>query len=173
MNVFVFFLFLIPIFFGCSNENQVIDNFKSVHDQQSSNVIITLTKKGNITAKIEAELMKKNNQNLKLELKNNVKVDLYDDDFNHKSIINSQYAIIDEKENKINAYDNVRVISNDGKQLKADSLLWDNNEDRIFTNSNLQFITADTDTLYGQGFESNIDLTDWIIFQPKGSINNE
>jgi len=173
MNVFVFFLFLILIFFGCSNENQVIDNFKSVHDQQSSNVIITLTKKGNITAKIEAELMKKNNQNLKLELKNNVKVDLYDDDFNHKSIINSQYAIVDEKENKINAYDNVQVISNDGKQLKADSLLWDNNEDRIFTNSNLQFITADTDTLYGQGFESNIDLTDWIIFQPKGSINNE
>ena len=92
---------------------------------------------------------------------------------NHKSIINSQYAIVDEKENKINAYDNVQVISNDGKQLKADSLLWDNNEDRIFTNSNLQFITADTDTLYGQGFESNIDLTDWIIFQPKGSINNE
>tara|TARA_Y100000768_G_scaffold359413_1_gene315906 strand:- start:10587 stop:11108 length:522 start_codon:yes stop_codon:yes gene_type:complete len=173
MNAFVFFLFLIPILFGCSKENQVINNYKSVHDQQSSNVIITLTKKGNITAKIEAELMKKNNQNLKLELKNNVKVDLYDDDFNHKSIINSQYAIVDEKENKINAYDNVQVISNDGKQLKADSLLWDNNEDRIFTNSNLQFITADTDTLYGKGFESNIDLTDWIIFQPKGSINNE
>ena len=173
MNPFILVLFITQIFFGCAKENQNISTYESVHDQQSSDVVITLTKKGNITAKIEAKLMKKNNQNLKLELKENVKIDLFDENFKHKSIIRSGYAIVDEKENKINAYDNVQVVSNDGKLLKADSLLWDNSEDKIFTESNLQFITSNTDTLYGRGFESNIDLTDWIIYKPKGSISNE
>ena len=81
--------------------------------------------------------------------------------------------MVNEKENRIKAYGNVEVISNDGKVLKTDSLSWDNNSDKIYTNSNLEFITSNTDTLYGTGFESNIDLTDWNILKPKGSIKND
>jgi hypothetical protein len=55
----------------------------------------------------------------------------------------------------------------------TDSLLWDNSSDKIFTEATLEFITSDTDTFYGTGFESNIDLTDWNILNPRGSINNE
>ena len=45
--------------------------------------------------------------------------------------------------------------------------------DRIYTDANLEFITSNTDTLYGNGFESNIDLTEWSILKPKGSIKND
>ena len=55
----------------------------------------------------------------------------------------------------------------------TDSLTWDNNSDKIYTDANLTFITSDTDTLYGTGFKSNIDLTDWNILQPRGRINND
>ena len=166
-------IFSVLFLISCS-ENDTIDEIsKDVHDQLSTNVEITLTKKGNITATINSEILKKNNQSFQLELYNNVNVNLFDENFEHKSLIKSQSAMVNEKENRMKAYGNVVVISNDGKILMTDSLSWDNNSDKIYTNANLEFITSDTDTLYGTGFESNIDLTDWNILKPRGSINND
>ena len=166
-------IFSILFLISCS-ENDTIDVIsKDVHDQLSTNVEITLTKKGNITPTIDSEILKKNNQSLQLELYNNVNVNLFDENFEHKSLIKSQSAMVNEKENRMKAYGNVVVISNDGKILMTDSLSWDNNSDKIYTNANLEFITSETDTLYGTGFESNIDLTDWNILKPRGSINND
>ena len=166
-------IFLMLFFVSCS-KNEVINNVeKDVHDQLSTNVEITLTKKGNITAKIKSEILQKNNQSLQLELYDNVNVDLFDEDFQHKSLIKSQSAMVNEKDNTIKAYGSVMVISNDGKILMTDSLTWDNNSDKIYTDANLEFVTSDTDTLYGTGFKSNIDLTDWNILQPRGRINND
>ena len=168
-------LIFISVFFSIScSKNDFTDNFeKDIHDQLSTNVEITLTKKGNVTAKIKSEVLKKNNQSLQLELFDNVNVDLFDENFQQKSLIKSQSAIVNEKENKIKAYGNVVVISDDGKILMTDSLTWDNNSDKIYTDANLEFITSDSDTLYGTGFKSNIDLTNWNILQPRGRINND
>ena len=168
-------LTFLSIFFliSCS-KNDFTDNFeKDVHDQLSTNVEITLTKKGNITAKIKSEILKKNNQSLQLELFDNVNVDLFDENFQQKSLIKSQSAMVNEKQTRIKAYGSVVVISDDGKILMTDSLTWDNNSDKIYTDANLEFITSDSDTLYGTGFKSNIDLTNWNILQPRGRINNE
>ena len=168
-------LIFISVFFSIScSKNDFTDNFeKDIHDQLSTNVEITLTKKGNVTAKIKSEVLKKNNQSLRLELFDNVNVDLFDENFQQKSLIKSQSAMVNEKENKIKAYGSVVVISDDGKILMTDSLTWDNNSDKIYTDSNLEFITSDSDTLYGTGFKSNIDLTNWKILQPRGRINND
>ena len=168
-------LIFISVFFSNScSKNDFTDNFeKDIHDQLSTNVEITLTKKGNVTAKIKSEVLKKNNQSLQLELFDNVNVDLFDENFKQKSLIKSQSAIVNEKENKIKAYGSVVVISDDGKILMTDSLTWDNNSDKIYTDANLEFITSDSDTLYGTGFKSNIDLTNWNILQPRGRINND
>jgi|TARA_Y100000817_G_scaffold4783_1_gene4122 LPS export ABC transporter protein LptC len=168
-------LIFISVFFSIScSKNDFTDNFeKDIHDQLSTNVEITLTKKGNVTAKIKSEVLKKNNQSLQLELFDNVNVDLFDENFQQKSLIKSQSAMVNEKENKIKAYGSVVVISDDGKILMTDSLTWDNNSDKIYTDSNLEFITSDSDTLYGTGFKSNIDLTNWNILQPRGRINND
>ena len=166
-------IFSVLFLISCSKNDTIDEISKDVHDQLSTNVEITLTKKGNITAKIKSEILKKNNQTLQLELYDNVNVDLFDEDFQHKSLIKSQSAMVNEKENRIKAYGSVMVISNDGKILMTDSLTWDNNSDKIYTDANLEFVTSDTDTLYGTGFKSNIDLTDWNILQPRGRINND
>jgi hypothetical protein len=52
-------------------------------------------------------------------------------------------------------------------------LLWNNKVDKIFTDSELIFISGNLDTLYGKGFQSNIDLTEWKIYQPRGSVRDE
>ena len=117
--------------------------------------------------------MERNDNSLELKLTDNVNVDLYDDNYQHSSLITSNYAFVSETENKINAFGDVIVAADNGQQLWTDSLLWDNKADKIFTNASLTFISGNLDTLYGTGFESNIDLTNWKITKPRGSINDE
>ncbi len=168
-----YYLILLLIFMGCTKTYDSQEPIEDIHNQISTDVEITLTEQGNMKALIKSQVLERDDGNSQLKLKDNVKVDLYDDDYQHSSLITSHYAFINEKENKINAFGDVIVVADNGQQLFTDSLLWDNKLDKIFTDASLTFISGNLDTLYGTGFESNIDLTNWKITKPKGSINNE
>ncbi|MDC0654275.1 LPS export ABC transporter periplasmic protein LptC [Candidatus Marinimicrobia bacterium] len=168
-----YYLLLFFILTSCSRSYEAEATLNDVHDQLSVDVEITLTEKGNIKALIKSKLLERNDNSLELKLTDNVNVDLYDDNYQHSSLITSNYAFVSETENKINAFGDVIVAADNGQQLWTDSLLWDNKADKIFTNASLTFISGNLDTLYGTGFESNIDLTNWKITKPKGSINDE
>ena len=134
MNYYYLVLFFILI--SCSKSYQTEVPVDNTHNQVSSDVEITLTEKGNIKALIKSKFLEQNNENLELKLTDDVNVDLYDNNYKHKSLITSQYAFVSEKENKINAFGNVVVSADNGQQLLTDSLLWDNKEDKIFTDAN-------------------------------------
>ena len=168
-----YYLLLFFILTSCSRSYEAEASLNDVHDQLSVDVEITLTEKGNIKALINSKLLERNDNSLELKLTDNVNVDLYDDNYQHLSLITSNYAFVSETENKINAFGDVIVAADNGQQLWTDSLLWDNKADKIFTNASLTFISGNLDTLYGTGFESNIDLTNWKIIKPRGSINDE
>ncbi len=168
-----YYLLLFFILTSCSRSYEAEASLNDVHDQLSVDVEITLTEKGNIKALINSKLLERNDNSLELKLTDNVNVDLYDDNYQHSSLITSNYAFVSETENKINAFGDVIVAADNGQQLWTDSLLWDNKADKIFTNASLTFISGNLDTLYGTGFESNIDLTNWKITKPRGSINDE
>ena len=168
-----YYLLLFFILISCSRSYQNDTSVEDIHDQLSTNVEITLTEKGNIKALIKSRLLERNNENLELKLTDNVNVDLYDDNYEHTSLITSNYAFVSETENRIDAFGDVVVAADNGQQLWTDSLLWDNKADKISTDATLTFISENFDTLYGTGFESNIDLTDWKITKPRGSINND
>ncbi len=168
-----YYLLLFFILTSCSRSYEAEATLNDVHDQLSVDVEITLTEKGNIKALIKSKLLERNDNSLELKLTDNVNVDLYDDNYQHSSLITSNYAFVSETENKINAFGDVIVAADNGQQLWTDSLLWDNKADKIFTNASLTFISGNLDTLYGTGFESNIDLTHWKITKPRGSINDE
>ena len=168
-----YYLILFFILISCSRSYQVEELLDDIYDQLSVDVEITLTEQGNIKAIIKSKFLERNNENLELRLTDEVNVDLYDDSYQHTSLITSNYAFVSEQENKINAFGDVVVAADNGQQLWTDSLLWDNKADKIFTDASLTFISGNFDTLYGTGFESNIDLTNWKITKPRGSINNE
>ena len=170
MKYYLLFFFIL---IGCSKSYQTDAPVEDIHNQLSTDVEITLTEKGNIKAFIKSRLLERNNENLELKLTDNVNVDLYDDNYKHTSLITSNYAFVSEKENRIDALGDVVVAADNGQELWTDSLLWDNKADKIFTDATLTFISENSDTLYGMGFESNIDLTDWKITKPRGSISNE
>jgi len=170
MKYYLLFFFIL---ISCSRSYQTDTSVEDIHDQLSTDVEITLTEQGNIKALIKSRLLERNNENLELKLTDNVNVDLYDDNYEHTSLITSNYAFVSETENRMDAFGDVVVAADNGQQLWTDSLLWDNKADKISTDATLTFISGNFDTLYGTGFESNIDLTDWKITKPRGSINND
>ena len=106
----VFFFFI-----ACYNNDNVSEKTnESVHSQLSTDVEITLTEMGNVKALVTAELLEKNDTELVLQLTNNVVVDLYDTNYHHSSTVKSDYALVSEKENQINAFGNVIVKADNG-----------------------------------------------------------
>ena len=84
------------------------------------------------------------------------------------SVMHSDSATINEINNNFKAFGNVIVISDSGFTLYTEELLWDNSYNRIISNDSVMFTTEYEDTLYGLGFESDIDLSNWKILKPKG-----
>jgi len=73
----------------------------------------------------------------------------------------------DEQKEDVRAIGNVIVTSQQGLKLETGWLEWDNQRRRIITEDSVCFTTAQ-DTLYGVGFVSNRDLTNWEIGDPTG-----
>jgi len=74
---------------------------------------------------------------------------------------------IDDKRHLFTANGNVHVVSDSGMTLSTSILYWHENKEVIYTDQAI-VLTTDSDTLYGIGFESNSNLTDWTITQPTG-----
>ena len=60
---------------------------------------------------------------------------------------------------------NVYVVSDSGYTLTTNEILWDNRYKMIVAEDSVMFTTTKGDTLYGVGFESDMDLEQWRIFQ--------
>ena len=71
------------------------------------------------------------------------------------------------------AIGNVVVLSDSGVTLYTDTLSWDNVKEKVFTDDRVMFITEQKDTLYGIGFESDIELNNWKILKPTGVFQVE
>ena len=102
-------------------------------------------------------------------LKGSVKADFFDEEGMHISQLTSDSAHIDQKTNNLHAYGNVKVISDDSVKLFSNSILWDNHYKLITSHDSVMFTSSNNDTMYGVGFESDIDLTQWKIKKPRGT----
>ena len=73
----------------------------------------------------------------------------------------------------MHAYGDVKVISDDSVKLFSNSILWDNHYKLITSHDSVMFTSSDNDTMYGVGFESDMDLTKWKIKKPRGIKNSK
>ncbi|MDP6570024.1 MAG: LPS export ABC transporter periplasmic protein LptC [Candidatus Marinimicrobia bacterium] len=159
-------LFLIP---SCHKGNQNTDSGSSVEyvDNEIWNPIIILTRKENKVVEATADKLYKNNNEDAL-LVGRVKADFFDDNGFHSSILYSDSARINEASKNLKANGNVYVVSDSGYTLTTNEILWDNNYKMIVAEDSVMFTTSDGDTLYGVGFESDMDLEQWRISRPFG-----
>lgn len=164
-----FFLFLIII--GChrnveTNNGLTTESF--VENEIWQPKIVITRKEVKVVDASSEKLLKNTNEDALLI--GNVKVDFYNDAGEHLSILYSDSARINNKNNNLYATGNVIVISDSGYTLSAKELLWDNQYKLIVSKDSIMFTSTQEDTMYGVGFESDMDLTHIRIFRPHGSI---
>ena len=164
-----FKLILIILFFACSGKTEINESGSSeeLMENEIWNPFIILSREENkiVTAKSD-KLYKKSNEMALLV--GNVEADFFNELGDHRSILYSDSARINELSNNLHANGNVFVISDSGYTLTTSKILWDNRYRMIIAEDSVMFTTTDGDTLYGVGFESDMDLERWKISRPFG-----
>jgi len=159
-----------PLCISCSKmESSNNNSSEGVKENEIWNPMIILTREETKLLKVKSEKLYDKTNEMAL-LVGNVVVDFYNDEGNHISILYSDSARIDEQNNNLNANGNVYVISDSGYTLTTSELLWDNRYEMIVAEDSVMFTHPEGDTLYGIGFESEIDLERFKIFKPFGII---
>ena len=155
----LFPIILAVLFSSCNKQS--VENMNSregLPDQESWGVNIILTDQGIMRAKVESEHLEKYNEKEFILLNNNVKVDFFDANENHTSVLTSQQAEVNQKSNDMKAFGNVVVVSDSGITLYSETLSWESKDEKLQTKEEIMITTLDNDTLYGIGFESDSDL---------------
>ena len=168
INKILFFV-ISSLFLSCYNNTKNL-NTKSIQDYPDNfitNPKITIYKKNKLSLETTSDLLIKN-ESEDTKLKNNVTATFYNELGIKTSVLNSDSAIINEIDNSFNAFGNVKVISDSGFVLSTNSIYWDRNYNRVISNDSIRFTTEKNDTLYGLGFESDTDLSNWKILKPSG-----
>ena len=167
------YFFLLIFLIACqSNELQKSGQTRQGRpDAESWDAVITLTNKGAKRGVIRSGHLEKYNDNEFIMLDQNVDADFFDEEEVFTTNLKSLVAEIDEEEDFLVAIGNVVVVTDSGVTLFTDTLSWDNQKEKVFTSDSVIFITEKKDTLYGIGFESDIELNNWKILQPTGVFN--
>ena len=167
----ILLIIMFNIFISCSAPvvNGNYDEELVEHpDHESWDVRITITNAGIKRAYIEADYLKQYNDKNIISLEKNVNIDFYDADENPISNLSADKAEINERTNFLLAMNNIIIESDSGVTLFTDTLSWDNTRELIFTNDSVMITTESNDTLYGIGFESDVNMERWKILKPRG-----
>jgi len=162
---------MVILFMSCqSRDVNQVDMFSvsDFNENKISNPYIVISRDSIPLVKATSEILIKNEKSDAM-LRGKVKADFFDEDGLHISQLISDSARIDQKTNNLYAYGNVQVISDDSVKLFSNSILWDNHYNLITSHDSVMFTSSENDTMYGIGFESDMDLTKWKIKKPRGT----
>ena len=158
---------------GGNDSDKSLGKRSDFPDQESWNPVIVMTREAKKRAIVRSKHLAKYSDRQEIILNGNVDVDFFSDDEEHMSNLKSESAFVYEGNDNLLAIGNVIVKSDSGVTLFTDSLFWDNQSEKINSNDTVMLATELNDTLYGIGFESDIDLTRWKILNPWGVSSRE
>lgn len=137
-------------------------------DQESWESTIIISRRNRLVARAYSRRMIKYENRQVAHLLGDVKVDFYNEQGQHVSLLLADSAEFHLKTHKLSANGNVIIHSDSGLVLLTERLDWNDQYDMLYTNDSVTFASNESDTLYGIGFESDVDLTHWKIFHPRG-----
>ena len=101
-------------------------------------------------------------------LEESLRVDFFDDEQNHTSLLVAKHGRVNDATQDFVAYGNVVVVSDSGTTLKTDSLFWNNSTRKISTQAFVDIVSP-TEHIMGTGMESDQNLKNYKIFRVTGS----
>jgi LPS export ABC transporter protein LptC len=169
---FMLALFLVATT-SCENDLEkvhLVTNKEALPVETSTDLVIWYSDSARIKVKIEApELNRYDGESDYTELPQGVKVEFYDENMNVNSTLTSKYAIRKDAEQVMEARNDVVVVNVKGEKLNTEHLIWNEVSSKISSDEFVKITTPDK-IIFGNGFESNQDFTNYKIFNIKGTI---
>ena len=139
--------------------------------QTLSNAEILRSNNGNVQTRITApEINRYDGENARTEYPKGVTMEFFDNDKKVKTRLSAKYAIDIERKKQIIARNNVVIIDyQSGDTTYMETLVWDRDNKRIFSNNPLMSVNGQRVT-YGDGFVSDDKLENPKILRQRGTI---
>lgn len=159
---------------ACENNIEKIKAFSSPENLpvvEASNFETMFTDSGEVRFSLKAPKLLRFEGEGKpyVEFPEGIELVKYDEHQNIISSITADYAKQFEKEEKWEAKNNVVATNAQGDTLKTEHLIWEEKEERIYTEEFVRII-RDNQIITGIGFQSDQSLQNWRIKNPKGTI---
>lgn len=146
-------------------QEEAVTNIEEIEfpDQEGWNSTVISSRNGIVGAIIKYGHMERFKKRNIVEFDGGIVVDFYNEQGVHTSKLTSEQGRLDEATNNIEAFNNVIVVSDTGITLKTERVWWDNSREKIISDKFVTIITAENDTIQGDGFESDQNLENWIL----------
>ena len=168
---YIFSIVIVIFLFSCVTEDKetsLPNNAADYPDQESWDAIILITKEAHTVGHLKAgKIEKYSKKNITL-LKEHIKIDFYNEEGQHTSVLTSEGGKVFDNNQDMLAYGNVVVVSDSGMTLYTDTLKWDNKKQKIISDVPIMITTDEGDTLYGDSFISDPNLRNREIVNPHG-----
>ena len=167
------YLFAFVVLIACSSSDQIdLDDSVLIYENEIHNPHISIYQKEKVVINATAlKLLKDDGKDAILCGMVNSK--FFNEGGRHISTLYSDSATIEDMTNNLEAFGNVKVVSDSGFVLTSDRIFWNNQYKLVTSNDSVVFTTPNQDTLYGVGFESDIDLTHAKVYKPFGIVKEK
>ena len=161
-------IFVLISCFRKETETQESSNVVEYPDQESWDATLTITNDGKKVGVVEASHYEKYTKKNQTYISEGLKVDFFNDQGKHTSVLTSEGGEVNEIKQDMVAYGNVVVVSDSGVTLYTDTLYWDNQNQKIISKIPVM-ILSENDTLYGDSFVSDPSLENYEITNSRGT----
>jgi len=126
---------------------------------------------GKVKAQLQAPVMNHvtDPKNSYTELPAGLKLDFFNPQLQVQSSLTAGYGISYDKSDQMIARNNVVVININGEKLETEELVWDQKTEKISSEKFVKITTKD-EIIFGDGFESNQDISNYKIKKIRGTM---
>lgn len=160
---------------GCVNDPKAIKQVTSREDpnrEEARQVTIWYSEAGLIKARLEAPAMVRTAREKQVvtEMPEGLLLVFFDPHLREESRLTANYGMVREDQDEMIARNNVVANNRNGDRLETEELIWNQKTRRIYSDKFVRITTAD-EIMYGDGFESNEDLTNYKIRKIRGTVS--
>ncbi len=165
-------LLSVLIFASCENDLAEIEKVATLEDfnkEIAKDVTLFYSDSAIVRVRIQgAEMIRHlDRADPREEFTKGIKADFFGSKNKVSSVLTSKRATRYESKHQIIVKDSVVWQSGNNEKLETEELIWDEKNERVFSNRYVR-ITNPDEIIYGYGFESNQEFTEWTINQITG-----
>jgi LPS export ABC transporter protein LptC len=158
---------------SCENSEEAIQEWtgSKVLVEEAHNINTLFSQGGRMRARLTAPLMLRyTTDTVYVEFPKSLHVDFYDSTGKKESELDALYGKYFETTNRVYLRDSVVVANILGDTLRSPDLWWNQATGKFYTDKIVRIKTSDKQVNGGRGLEADQDLSNTIIFEPKGVI---